>query len=58
MSHTIEEFVEGAWTPIEVFASTEEFNSRDIAEASLGIKRALRKYYVHPLRIVQTSTPD
>ena len=55
MRHTIEEFINGTWIPINVFTSTDEFTSKELAEASLHFKRSLRldgsPIYQH-LRIV------
>ena len=61
MSHTIEELIEGVWIPIQVFTPTDKFTSKELAEASLHIKRSLRLdggHLYQPLRIVQTQTPD
>tara|TARA_B100001939_G_scaffold11449_1_gene10000 strand:+ start:921 stop:1145 length:225 start_codon:yes stop_codon:yes gene_type:complete len=42
VTHTIEEFINGVWVPLEVFESTEEFTSKELAQASLFNKRSLR----------------
>ena len=61
MNHTIEELIKGVWIPIEVFTPTDVITSKDLAEASLHIKRSLRLdggHLYQPLRIVQTHSPD
>ena len=56
MTHNIEELIKGAWIPIEVFTPTDQFTSRELAEAALAIKRSLPGHFYQPLRIVQTRT--
>ena len=55
MNYIIEELAKGVWTPVD------QFRSKELAEASLGIKRALQldgmRLY-EDLRIVETSKPD
>lgn len=55
MNYIIEELAKGVWTPVK------EYQSKELAEASLGFKRALRldgMPLYEDLRIVETSKPD
>ena len=61
VTHTIEEFIDGVWIPVEVFESTKEFTSEELAQASLFNKRSLRldgMDLYRQMRIMKTITHE
>jgi hypothetical protein len=59
VTHTIEEFIDGDWIPLEVFVSKNEYTSEELEEASFFFKRYIRIYgrdLERQMRIVKTIT--